>query len=397
MLYSNKRLQNTKRYKEYQELNDKYYKLSLAKEQGQQSFIKNNRFRNSATNELLNLNYSFEKYYKKYTKSIEQKVYTIEAKATQNNLVPVFITLTLPNYFHPFKSINYNNKRLYTALNKDFAFNNIDSAIQGGYNYLNTIYRTFYKRVKNNVSKLMYIKVVETHKTFIPHFHILFFIAKEEIKIIRKNFSKICNEFNLSQYDLELVQTNEELKETKNHNIKTGVNRASKYIMKYITKSLSNGEDYYKARILDGWKRLYKIRMITMSNLDLSLSDFRTIYHNLDSNTKDKLLNEAIKDKKSIFHYIMENIFKLKIIDKDNKKSIRKYGSIKSKKFILITSITQSKRISGGYHTKVDNFKFFIEHKLIYDKPKYIKIRRKDNEYKINNNWINIRNSNKRV
>jgi len=158
--------------------------------------------------------------------------------------------------------------------------------------------------------------------------------------------------------------------------------------MKYITKSLSNGEDYYKARILDGWKRLYKIRMITMSNLDLSLSDFRTIYHNLDSNTKDK---------KSIFQYIMENIFKLKIIDKDNKKFIKQYGSIKSKKFILITSITQSKRISGGYHTKVDNFKFYIEHKLIYDKPKYIKIWRKDNEYKINNNWSNIRNSNKRV
>jgi len=397
MLYSNKRLQNTKRYKEYLSLNDKYYKLSLAKEQGQQSFIKNNRFKNNATGEQLNLNYSFEKYYKKYTKSIEQKIYTIESIAKDKSLVPVFVTLTLPNEYHPFKSINYKGKRLYTSLNKGFTYKNIDSAIQEGYNYLNHIYRTFYKRVKNNVSELMYIKVVETHKTFIPHFHILFFVAKSEIKIIRKNFSRICYEFNLSQVDLELVQTEYELKEKENHNIKTGVNRASKYIMKYITKSLSSGEDYYKARILDGWKRLYKIRMITMSNLDLSLSDFRTIYHNLDSDIKDKLLNEAKEQKKSIFHYIMENIFKLKIIDKDNKKSIKQYGSIKSKKFILITSITQSKRISGGYHTKVDNFKFFIEHKLIYDKPKYIKIRRKDNEYKINNNWSNICNSNKRV
>jgi len=157
MLYSNKRLQNTKRYKEYLSLNDKYYKLSLAKEQGQQSFIKNNRFKNNATGEQLNLNYSFEKYYKKYTKSIEQKIYTIESIAKDKSLIPVFVTLTLPNEYHPFKSINYKGKRLYTSSNKDFAYKNINSAIQEGYNYLNHIYRTFYKRVKNNVSELMYI------------------------------------------------------------------------------------------------------------------------------------------------------------------------------------------------------------------------------------------------
>lgn len=34
MLYSNKKLQKTKRYEEYQTLKDKYYKLSLTKEAG---------------------------------------------------------------------------------------------------------------------------------------------------------------------------------------------------------------------------------------------------------------------------------------------------------------------------------------------------------------------------
>ena len=48
---------------------------------------------------------------------------------------------------------------------------------------------------------------------------------------------------------------------------KTGVNRASKYI-KIYNEEFKNGQDYFKARVLDGWKRLYKIRMITMSNLD---------------------------------------------------------------------------------------------------------------------------------
>lgn len=392
MLYSNTKLQKTKRYEEYQTLKDKYYKLSLTKEQGQQSFLKYNMIlRNQSTNEVLDINYNFEKYYKKYTKSIEQKIYTIESISKEKDLVPVFVTLTLPSEYHPFKSIKYKDKRLYTDLNHEFEFLNIEESIKQGYDYLNHIYRTFYKRVKNNVTDLLYVKVVEAHKTFIPHFHILFFVKKEEIKIIRKNFDKITYEFNLSQTDLELVNVNE-LQEKKNHYIKTGVNRASKYIMKYITKSLNNGQDYFKARVLDGWKRLYKIRMITMSNLDLSLTDFRTIYHNLDSSSKDKLLNEAKKDNKSIFQYIMKNTFKLKIIDRDNKKSIRKYGSIKFKRFILITSITQSKKLTGGYHTKSDSFKFIIDKKLIYNKPKYKKLRGNYYEYKNIVNWTSLCN-----
>ena len=57
MLYSNKKLQITKRYEDYQTLKDKYYKLSLAKEQGQQSFLKYNMIlRNQATKEILDIN-----------------------------------------------------------------------------------------------------------------------------------------------------------------------------------------------------------------------------------------------------------------------------------------------------------------------------------------------------
>ncbi len=393
MLYSNKKLQNTKRYEEYQTLQDKYYKLSLAKEQGQQSFLKYNMIlKNQATKEILDINYSFDKYYKKYTKSIEQKIYTIEAIAKEKSLVPVFITLTLPTQYHPFKSIKYKDKRLYTDLNYEFEFLNIEESIKQGYDYLNHIYRTFYKRVKNSVTDLLYVKVVEPHKTFIPHFHILFFVKKEEIKIIRKNFDNISHEFNLSQTDLELVNVNE-LQEKKNPNIKTGVNRASKYIMKYITKSLNNGQDYFKARVIDGWKRLYKIRMITMSNLDLSLTDFRTIYYNLDKDSKNKILLKSKENEQSIFQYIMKNTLTIKIIKKDNFTKTKRFGNSKSAKFVLIKKVIQSKKLTGGYHSTVDNFKFIIDKKLIYDKAKYIKLRGNYYEYKNIVNRASICNS----
>ena len=381
MLYSNKKLQKTERYEEYQTLQDKYYKLSLTKEQGQQSFLKYNMIlRNQSTKEILDINYSFDKYYKKYTKSIEQKVYTIEAIAKEKNLVPVFITLTLPTQYQPFKSIKYKDKRLYADLNYEFKFANIEESIKQGYAYLNHIYRTFYKRVKNSVTDLLYVKVVEAHKTFIPHFHILFFVKKEEIRIIRKNFDNISHEFNLSQTDLELVNINELQKQ--NPNIKTGVNRASKYIMKYITKSLNNGSDYFKARVLDGWKRLYKIRMITMSNLDLSLTDFRTIYHNLDKDSKNKILLKSKENEQSIFQYIMKKTLTIKIIKKDNFTKTKRFGNSKSAKFVLIKKVIQSKKVFGGYHSSVDNFKFIIDKKLIYNKPKYKKIKGEYHEYK---------------
>jgi len=78
MLYSTKRLQNTEQYKEFIKLKDSYYKLSLTKEQGQQKFFKKMSLKNETTGENFKLNSSFEKDYKKYTKSVEQKVYTIE-------------------------------------------------------------------------------------------------------------------------------------------------------------------------------------------------------------------------------------------------------------------------------------------------------------------------------
>jgi hypothetical protein len=366
MLYSNKRLQNTKRYKEYQDLSESYYRLSLQKEANQQNFLKNIHLLNSASGEVLKLNHSFEKYYNKYTKSIEQKVYAIEQIAKDKKLTPVFITLTLPSTFHPFKSIEYKGKRLYTSLNKEFGFKSFNEAIKNGYEYLSLIYRTFYKRVKNSVDSLLYVKVVEVHKTFLPHFHILFYVEKSEIKIIKKIFDKINIEFSLAQSDFEVIKTN--------------INRASKYILKYVLKSLNSNEDYYKARLIDGWKRQYKIRMITMSNLDLSLYEFRTIYYGLDKEHKTKLLLEAKKKKVNIFYLILQSIFKAKIVKKTNKTILKQVGDFAKAKFYIFQTITKLKSTNGGYRDINDNFTFFMDKKLILVKQKYI-MRRVENEY----------------
>ncbi len=367
MLYSTKRLQNTKRYKEFLSLKDSYYKLSLVKEQNQQSYLKKMFIKNNTTGQVIQLNHSFEKYYKNYTKSIEQKVYTIENIAKEKDLVPIFITLTLPSNYHPFQSISYNDKRKYVALNNNFNFDSLDTAISEGYQFLNHVYRTFYKRVKNIAKELLYVKVAEAHKTMLPHFHILFYVPKEKSKIIKKIFDNIQAEFELTQTDFELV--GQELQETKTSNVKTGVNRASKYIMKYITKQLKDGSDYFKARTLDGWKRGHKIRMITMSNLTLSLADYRTIYHNLDTESKEELLKEAKNKSVNLFYYMLNNMFKINILKKNESFTIQT-GSLDKAKIIIYTNVTRIKN-KVGYYYKTNSFTFFINHKLIYEKQNY--------------------------
>jgi len=371
MLYTNQRLQNTNRYKEYSTLIDKCYQTSLEKEKKQQDFYKRVEFANLKTGESYQITHSFEKYYKKYTKSIEQKIYTIEALARKNGLVPVFMTLTLPSEFHPFKSIDYKGNRLYTNLNPDFMFEDLETAIQAGYEYLNRAYRTFYKRVKNKVSNLMYIKVVEAHKTMMPHFHILFFITKNENKILFKEFVKIINEFELSQTDFTQTSESDEIKNDSSY--KTGINRAAKYVMKYITKNLKNGADMFYARILDGWKRIFKIRMITTSNLPLTLAEYRTIYHALDSEIKESLLKEARKKNINLFYLILESLAKITTI-KNIGDTIKRYKSLLQSRFIILKKVIRRQQNRGGYSYIVSSFTFFIDRVPVYKKQKILKI-----------------------
>lgn len=364
-LHATKHLQNNELYKEYISLRDYYYRLSLHKEEKQQDFFSKKSFVNLTSGEVINPSYSFEKYYKKYSKSIEQKVYCIEQLAKDYDLVPVFMTLTLDSRFHPFQSVNRNGKRLYVSLNDSFIFENIETSIKAGYERLNHIYRVFYKRCKEVVEKLLYVKVFEMHNTLIPHLHILFLVKKTDTKIIRKKFQKIKEEFNLDQVDFELLD--DELKSTETSSIRTGVKRASKYIMKYISKSIRS--DAFGCRLVDGWKRENKIRMITSSNLALSLSDFRNIYYNIDEETKDSLLEKAKSKDVNIFYYILKNFYKLKVIKKDGKTFIKEKGNIKRATIRLFITQTQIGT------SNLDDLNFSINNKF-FRKDKYYKLGR---------------------
>lgn len=154
-----KKLQETKRYKELSNLKNAYYELSLSKEKKQQQYLLLNGFKNLNTNQFENINYSWEKEYKKYAKIVEQRAYSIEEVVRRENekilsldnylnedlFVKVFATLTLPSEYHPFKSIRNKDGRMYVQENPNFEFETIEDAIKLGYKKLNKIFQVFYK------------------------------------------------------------------------------------------------------------------------------------------------------------------------------------------------------------------------------------------------------------
>ena len=147
-------IQSSNRYKELNNLKNEYYELSLKKEKNQQQYFFLNGFKNLNTNEFENINYSWEKEYKKYAKLVEQRAYTIEEMVRreneklvdlndedldENEFVKIFSTITLPSEYHPFKSCSNKNGRMYVQDNPNFAFETIEDAIKLGYKKLNEI------------------------------------------------------------------------------------------------------------------------------------------------------------------------------------------------------------------------------------------------------------------
>lgn len=370
--YSKKLQNNSKLYQELQENIKLYINHSINKESKQKSYLQNTAFKNLKTGEYLNIQYDFEKKYKEYSKITEQRALTIQELARRNEFCSVFITLTLPSYFHPFRSIATTKGRLYVEENKDFAFDSIKEAVSCGYQELNNIYQTFYKRVKNYVKDdLYYVKAIENHQTTIPHLHLVLYFPLEKFDFVKGVFKRVVEHFELDRIDFEEVS------------FKENINYASKYLLKYIIKDLNNSTDILKARILDGWKRYHKIRVLTTSQLPLNVMVYKKIYKSVSFTEKNKI-NFRIDDKivsmrekidiecrklgLPIYLYFQDNFFIEKTILKNSNRKIIRLGARNSLFRVKLTNEKNAK------YYKVKDFKVSYKSREIYTKQEFIKI-----------------------
>ena len=370
--YSKKLQNNSKLYAELQDNIKFYINHSIKKENKQKSYLQNTGFLNKKSGEYLNVEYDFEKKYKEYSKISEQRALTIQELAKRKEFCSVFITLTLPSKYHPFKSIATKQGRLYVEENKEFAFNSIKEAVSCGYKELNSIYQTFYKRVKNYVKNdLYYVKAIENHQTTIPHLHLVLYFPLEYFDMVKATFSRVVEYFKLDRIDFEEVS------------FKENINYASKYLLKYIIKDLNNSSDILKARILDGWKRYHKIRVLTSSLLPLNVMVYKKIYKSVSFVEKNRI-NFKIDDKiitlkekidiecrrvgLPIYLFIQDNFSIEQTILKNSNREITSLGA---KNSLFRVKLVNEKQ-ANTY--KIKDFKVSYKKKEIYTKQDFIKI-----------------------
>lgn len=365
-IYATKKLQNTELYQELQENLKSYFSVSLAKEQKQKDYLSRIDLCNINTGELFKLDYDFELEYKKYTKLIEQKVSSIEHIAKELEYISVFMTFTLPSRFHPFKSVKRGDKRLYVNLNDNFAFTSIGEAIESGYSFLNELVRTYYKRVKNYVGEeFFYVKVYEPHSTTIPHVHYLVFFPFEYLDAVKSVYKRVVAFYELNQSDFEEPKFRE------------NITFASRYLLKYITKNLQDGQDYFCIRSIDGWKRTHKIRVITSSDIGLTQFLYKKIYYSLTPEIK-ATIDLVIKEQNIPYYlYLQNNTYIKKHVTHIESKTVKTVKSTLGSAKSLFTIELKSNRIrapDGKIFYRITDLSIKHKRALLYKKANLVKI-----------------------
>lgn len=322
--------------KEYNNLHKKYINYSDLKYKRENRFLNQFLMRDNRNGNIFLMNKDVESDFNKYKNITYLKVKELNRVRKERDLIPIFITLTLPSKFHPF-TFSKNGK--YT-LNKNFDFVEVEERVSKSYRYLNKIYKELYKNIKKDKNKKMkFIKIIEPHKSLISHLHRILYIERNTFESVDKKFNRIIKKYELKQSKIEKVEKRER----------------SSYIIKYLLKNFKSEE----LKKLDGWKKLHKIRLFSMSNLELSTGIFKKLYYNNREHNL-KILKE-IKDGKSKYNNLYEYYTKnttikiVKYYKEENRTKIimkndKKGNKFKFGKFVVIDRVERLKK----YYKKIE-------------------------------------------
>lgn len=211
---------------------------------------------------------------KKYFAEVNNRVNSLFEYAKILGLFPVFLTITLPDRFHP-SSKNYDDSL----------------TVRDGVSYLSESWARFralkiFKQIKKTSGhNMIYIRVLEPHKSGVPHCHVLLFAPKQFIINRTKNnslkfiFKRHFVSDGASTYAQNFKYTW--------HNEAGG---AVAYIMKYLNKTFKNAledkmtlESYYYAhnRIIrfTSSKTLCPLYIHRKIKHDVRFRNFLTVSH----------------------------------------------------------------------------------------------------------------------
>lgn len=381
-----RRLNKSSIFQNFKELETNFIFESKVRENKYNSFIKDKLFINELTGDSFKLEAKYLDKMSEYNQQIFQNSKFVSDYALKNNYNAFILTLTGESKYYPFSMVN-KEYGIYD-INPNYEFkDNEELGLKKAYEQLQKIFRRFYKTLKKyNKGKVLFIKVVEPHKSMVPHMHIIFFV--EKIDKVEDQVERLKEKFNLNQVKLDLFEEHDN-KEVK-------IRSALSYFLKYMRKSFDT-KDFnnwnkkskkYSKRFLDGWKKELGILMFSCSRLDFPSYIYKKIYKSLPKELKDDFLKKAKKDKTVLKSIIRENLYiesdtyidnkvKTKIIGKEDaliKVYLKKERIIKEKIEYIRKHGKYKKYLKKFYNYKIHEMDIYLNDFQIYEKPKFIKL-----------------------
>lgn len=360
----------------------KYQKISEVRELKSNRFLSKCIIKNVVNDEMFTIKQDVIEEFNETKNLIYLKCKELERITKEEDLEPIFITLTNPSQYHPF--ITSKDKTKFVGLNENFNFLNIEDSVDESYNNVNKIFREFYKNVKKRENKSMkFIKMIEPHRSLICHLHRILYIKKGTYLNVEEKFNRIKEKFELEQCKLERLTDS----------------KGSSYIIKYLLKN-NKTEDIRK---FDGYKKNHNIRIFTMSNLPLSTTIFKKLYYsNKELNLKIiEDIKNGVSKYQNLYHFYTKNT-EIKEIKQDIKeKNLFKFFNKENKKMFLVFKKTKTEENEiFKKDKKLIEEKFVTEEELkklyFYKKDKgnkiFYKIKEKIKDYITGENiyFINI-------
>ena len=197
----------------------------------------------------MNANISPQRYYSE----VNNRVNSLHLMAKERGLKPCFITFTAPGAFHP------------TSPDYDF-YTPKETAL-----FLSTLWIKFlrlnvFKRMyRETGEKMIYLKVVEPHKSGVPHQHAMIFLHEDFIEEIQEVFFKFLEAWDCSPGGMGFI-----------FKWKNGYVGAINYIMKYINKTFKNAKE---DKMTDEayWFSHHRITRFSTSRSLIPLMHFRKV------------------------------------------------------------------------------------------------------------------------
>ncbi len=200
----------------------------------------------------------------RYIAEINHRVASIKEYAEQNNLEPLFVTLTLPSQYHPKRCIKLKSGRYVWVRNDNYLpqINSEENTPKLASKHLTALFRRIlnhrsYYRIPKD--QRLYFRVIEPHKNSgTPHTHALFFVPKEA--------------------KVKLVKAIRNLYPEPQSHIVDNIQNATAYMMKYVLKTLDDlrqDEEHYTD--LTYWYVYWGICRIYTSRTFPSLEVYRKL------------------------------------------------------------------------------------------------------------------------